>query len=48
MPIELEFLLICPACGHAELLTMPAVACQWFYECPACKSLLKPKPGAAA
>jgi len=41
----LESLLTCPACGHAELLTLPTDACQWFYECPACKALLKPKPG---
>jgi len=25
--------------------TMPTDACQWFYECPGCKSLLKPKTG---
>ena len=41
----LESLLTCPACGHAERLVMPTDACQWFYECPACKALLKPKPG---
>ncbi len=41
----LESLLTCPVCGHAEVLTMPTDACQWFYECPACKSLLKPKTG---
>jgi hypothetical protein len=41
----LESLLTCPACGHAELLTMPTDACQWFHECPACKILLKPKAG---
>jgi len=45
MTIKLESLLTCPACGHAELLVMPTDACQWFYECPACKALLKPKPG---
>jgi hypothetical protein len=41
----LESLLTCPICGHTETLIMPAEACQWFYECPACKTLLKPKPG---
>jgi len=45
MKIELESLLTCPLCGHAKMLTMPTDACQWFYECPACKSLLKPKAG---
>jgi hypothetical protein len=37
--------LSCPECGHKELLTMPTDACQWFYECPACHTLLKPKAG---
>lgn len=42
---QLESRLTCPDCGHAETLVMPTDACQWFYECPACKALLKPKPG---
>lgn len=37
--------LICPECGHKALLEMPTDACQWFYECPACEVLLKPKQG---
>jgi len=37
--------LTCPHCGHAESLTMPTDACQWFYECKGCGTLLKPKPG---
>ena len=41
----LESLLTCPVCGHAETLTMPVDACQWFYQCPGCNTLLKPKPG---
>jgi hypothetical protein len=24
---------------------MPEDTCQWFYECEACRALLKPKPG---
>ena len=40
-----ESRLTCPVYGHAETLAMPTDACQWFYECPACKSLLKPKTG---
>lgn len=39
-----ESLPTCPACDHAELLAMPTNACQWFCECTACKTLLKPKP----
>jgi len=45
MNIHMESLLTCPACGHAELLTMPTDSCQWFYECPSCKTMLKPKHG---
>lgn len=43
--VQLESVLTCPVCGHAETLVMPTDACQWFHECPACRTLLKPKPG---
>lgn len=35
----------CPVCGHKEEGTMPADACQFFYECKKCKTRLKPKQG---
>ncbi|UTW03308.1 hypothetical protein KDX31_18650 [Amphritea atlantica] len=35
----------CPVCGHEKTETMPTNACQYFYECEACHSLLKPKAG---
>ncbi|MEQ6917145.1 GDCCVxC domain-containing (seleno)protein [Halomonas aquatica] len=35
----------CPECGHQEVEKMPENACQYFYECKSCKSLLKPKRG---
>ncbi|MEX1109067.1 MAG: GDCCVxC domain-containing (seleno)protein [Dongiaceae bacterium] len=35
----------CPECGHRTLETMPADACQYFYDCTKCGALLKPKPG---
>lgn len=35
----------CPKCGHRETETLPTDACQYFYECPACHSLLRPLPG---
>jgi hypothetical protein len=41
----LRSLLTCPACGHAKLETMPTDACQWFYECERCKTVLRPKAG---
>ncbi|MEW5961106.1 MAG: GDCCVxC domain-containing (seleno)protein [Chloroflexota bacterium] len=37
--------LTCPGCGYSQLLDMPTDACQFFYECPNCASLLKPKIG---
>jgi len=37
--------LTCPYCGHQEEIEMPDNACQYYYECPACKQLLKPKSG---
>jgi uncharacterized Zn finger protein len=33
----------CPHCGQAEKETMPTNACQFFYECKSCGTLLKPK-----
>jgi hypothetical protein len=35
----------CPKCGHRTRENMPTDACQFFYECKACGSVLKPKPG---
>ena len=37
--------LTCPECGHRQAETMPADACQFFYECKGCGKLLRPKPG---
>jgi hypothetical protein len=37
--------LTCPACGHASAEEMPLNACVFFYDCPACGTRLKPKPG---
>ncbi|NDR57954.1 GDCCVxC domain-containing (seleno)protein [Aliiruegeria sabulilitoris] len=35
----------CPKCGETSSEQMPTDACQWFYECPACKAVLRPLPG---
>jgi hypothetical protein len=35
----------CPHCGNAKTETMPTDACQWFYECEACKAVLTRKAG---
>jgi hypothetical protein len=35
----------CPACGATREESMPTDACQYFYECTHCKTLLRPKAG---
>ena len=40
-----ESSLTCPACGHTKTETMPADACQFFYECAGCHTVLRPKSG---
>ena len=35
----------CPACSHLSSAVMPTDACLYFYECPACRVVLKPEPG---
>jgi hypothetical protein len=41
----LQSTLTCPHCGCAKVETMPTDACQWYYECSACHTLLKPETG---
>jgi hypothetical protein len=41
----LASVLTCPECGHAKLEIMPTAACQFFYECESCKTILRPLPG---
>lgn len=43
--IELRSTLTCPHCGHGKTEAMPTDACQWFYECEQCHTVLKPLPG---
>ena len=43
--LVLESTVTCPKCGQAETETMPTNACQWFYDCKGCGTLLKPKSG---
>jgi hypothetical protein len=37
--------LICPICSAEAEEKMPEDACLFFYECSACKSLIRPKAG---
>ena len=41
----LRSVLTCPHCGHAKHEDMPVDACQFFYECESCTTLLRPIPG---
>jgi len=43
--VALESVLKCPICGFAKQETMPVDACQFLYQCVACKTLLRPSPG---
>jgi len=43
--IILESVLTCPHCSFAKQEAMPTDACQFFYECGNCKTLLRPNPG---
>jgi hypothetical protein len=37
--------LTCPECGQQTTEIMPTDACQYFYDCPGCGALLRPRPG---
>jgi hypothetical protein len=37
--------LTCPNCGHSSTEQMPLDACVYFYDCPHCRAVLKPRAG---
>ncbi|MYN14169.1 hypothetical protein GSY71_13570 [Pusillimonas sp. TS35] len=41
----LKSTITCPTCGFRHEEIMPVDSCQFFYECPSCHTVLKPKPG---
>lgn len=41
----LESILTCPGCGYKKEEAMPTDACQYFYECQNCHTVLKPEEG---
>ena len=45
MQIELKSTITCPKCGYSKEEQMPTDACQFFYECKKCKTILKPQKG---
>jgi hypothetical protein len=42
---ELRSTLTCPECAGRTTQTMPTDACQYFFDCPTCGAVLKPKAG---
>lgn len=42
---QLTSILTCPNCGYQTSEIMPTDACQFFYACKGCGTLLKPKEG---
>lgn len=45
MQPELYSEISCPHCRHRKVEEMPTDACQFFYECEGCATLLRPKAG---
>jgi hypothetical protein len=45
MQIETSSTLTCPQCKTRTKSEMPTDACIYFFDCPGCGTLLKPKPG---
>ncbi|HMF70063.1 MAG TPA: GDCCVxC domain-containing (seleno)protein [Flavitalea sp.] len=43
--ITLESTITCPHCDFRKSETMAVDACQYFYECTNCKTMLKPMQG---
>jgi len=43
--VKLKSIITCPNCGFKKEEDMPTNACQFFYECEKCKTILKPKQG---
>lgn len=42
--MELQSTITCPVCDFSVEETMPEDACQFFWECPSCGEVSKPKP----
>lgn len=43
--VTLQSVVTCPECGRSAEETMPTDACLYFYKCPQCQTLLRPKAG---
>ena len=38
-------IITCPLCGTGTEAEIPEDACQFFWDCPVCGEVLRPKPG---
>ena len=45
MKVVTRTVLTCPVCGYEQEAEMPENACQHFYECIHCHTILKPLKG---
>ncbi len=45
MEIKTKSIITCPKCGFQKEEEMPTDACQFFYECEKCGTVLKPRDG---
>lgn len=43
--MQLQSTIRCPECGFKKEETMPTEACQFFYECAHCGTVLRPQRG---
>ena len=43
--MELRSTITCPECGASRIETMPTDQCQFFYDCPNCHAIVRPKSG---
>ena len=45
MSESLTAVITCPLCGVNTEAEIPEGACQFFWDCPACGGVVRPKPG---
>jgi hypothetical protein len=45
MEIITQSIITCPVCGYQKMEEMPQDACQFYYECTNCHTLLRPSKG---
>lgn len=43
--VTLKSIITCPECKYQSKEEMPTDSCQFFWECPKCGEVLKPKKG---